>query len=35
LTRVGGSLATAGSVSRLFQRKGQMIISREAARRIN
>ncbi len=31
LTKNGGTLATAGSVSRLFQRKGQMIISREAA----
>src|SRR5579871_913948 len=31
LTKNGGSIATAGSVSRLFHRKGQMIISREAA----
>src|SRR5580692_1679473 len=31
LTKNGGSIATAGSVSRLFQRKGQMIIAREAA----
>jgi len=31
LTKNGGTIATAGSVSRLFQRKGQMIISREAA----
>jgi YebC/PmpR family DNA-binding regulatory protein len=31
LTKNGGTLATAGSVSRLFQRKGQMIVSREAA----
>jgi YebC/PmpR family DNA-binding regulatory protein len=31
LTKNGGAIATAGSVSRLFQRKGQMIISREAA----
>ena len=31
LTKTGGSMATAGSVSRLFQRKGQMIIPREAA----
>jgi len=31
LTKNGGSIATAGSVSRLFQRKGQMIIPREAA----
>ena len=31
LTKSGGSIATPGSVSRLFQRKGQMIISREAA----
>ncbi len=30
LTRNNGTLATAGSVSRLFQRKGQMIIPREA-----
>ena len=31
LTKNGGAIATAGSVSRLFQRKGQMIIAREAA----
>jgi YebC/PmpR family DNA-binding regulatory protein len=31
MTKNGGSIATAGSVSRLFQRKGQMIISRDAA----
>jgi YebC/PmpR family DNA-binding regulatory protein len=31
LTKNGGSTATAGSVTRLFQRKGQIIISREAA----
>jgi len=31
LTKNGGSIATAGSVTRLFQRKGQMIIHREAA----
>jgi YebC/PmpR family DNA-binding regulatory protein len=31
LTKNGGSIATAGSVSRLFQRKGQMVIPREAA----
>jgi len=31
VTKGGGSIATSGSVSRLFQRKGQMIISREAA----
>jgi YebC/PmpR family DNA-binding regulatory protein len=30
-TKGGGSIATAGSVSRLFQRKGQIIVSREAA----
>jgi YebC/PmpR family DNA-binding regulatory protein len=30
LTKNGGSIATAGAVSRLFQRKGQIIISREA-----
>jgi YebC/PmpR family DNA-binding regulatory protein len=30
-TRNGGSMATAGSVSRLFHRKGQLIISRQAA----
>src|SRR4051812_35033395 len=31
LTKNGGSIATAGSVSRLFQRKGQMIVPRDAA----
>lgn len=31
LTKNSGTIATAGSVSRLFQRKGQMIISRDAA----
>jgi len=31
VTKAGGSLATAGAVSRLFQRKGQIIVSREAA----
>jgi YebC/PmpR family DNA-binding regulatory protein len=31
LTKNGGSIATAGSVSRLFQRKGQIIIARESA----
>ena len=31
LTKNGGSIATPGSVSRLFHRKGQMIIAREAA----
>src|SRR5580698_8298085 len=31
LTKNGGSIATAGSVTRLFHRKGQMIIPREAA----
>src|SRR4029079_8298382 len=30
VTKNGGTLATAGSFSRLFQRKGQIIISREA-----
>ena len=30
MSKNGGSIATAGSVSRLFQRKGQMIVSREA-----
>jgi len=30
-TKSGGSIATPGSVSRLFQRKGQVIVSREAA----
>jgi YebC/PmpR family DNA-binding regulatory protein len=31
VTKSGGSIATAGSVSRLFQRKGQIIIGRDAA----
>jgi YebC/PmpR family DNA-binding regulatory protein len=31
LTRNSGAIATAGSVSRLFHRKGQMIVSRESA----
>ena len=31
VTKAGGSIATANSVSRLFQRKGQIIVSREAA----
>ena len=31
LTKNGGAIATSGSVSRLFQRKGQMIIPRESA----
>lgn len=31
VTKGGGSIATPGSVSRLFQRKGQIIISRDAA----
>jgi YebC/PmpR family DNA-binding regulatory protein len=31
VTKAGGSLATAGSVSRLFQRKGQLVLSRAAA----
>jgi len=31
VAQAGGSLATAGSVSRLFQRKGQIIVSKEAA----
>jgi YebC/PmpR family DNA-binding regulatory protein len=31
LTRHGGSIATSGSVSRLFQRKGQIFVSRESA----
>ncbi len=30
-TKNGGSIATSGSVSRMFQRKGQIIVSREAA----
>jgi len=31
VTKSGGSIATAGSVSRLFHRKGQIIVPREAA----
>src|SRR3954465_14725487 len=31
LTKNGGAIATTGSVSRLFQRKGQLIVPREAA----
>src|SRR5665213_2394542 len=31
LTKNGGTIATAGSVSRLFQRKGQIIVARDAA----
>ncbi|MGA2557247.1 MAG: YebC/PmpR family DNA-binding transcriptional regulator [Verrucomicrobiota bacterium] len=31
LTKHGGSIATTGSVSRLFHRKGQIIVAREAA----
>jgi YebC/PmpR family DNA-binding regulatory protein len=31
VTKSNGSIATPGSVSRLFQRKGQIIVSREAA----
>lgn len=31
LTKNGGTIATAGSVTRLFQRKGQIIVPREAA----
>ena len=31
LTKNGGSIATSGSVTRLFQRKGQIIVAREAA----
>lgn len=31
VTKAGGAIATPGSVSRLFQRKGQIIISRDAA----
>ena len=31
ITKNGGSIATPGSVSRLFQRKGQIIVPREAA----
>jgi YebC/PmpR family DNA-binding regulatory protein len=31
VTKNGGSIATTGSVTRLFQRKGQIIVAREAA----
>jgi len=31
LTKSGGAIATSGSVTRLFQRKGQVIVAREAA----
>jgi YebC/PmpR family DNA-binding regulatory protein len=31
VTKSGGSIATQGSVSRLFQRKGQIVVPREAA----
>jgi len=31
LTKNGGTIATAGAVTRLFQRKGQIIVSRDAA----
>jgi YebC/PmpR family DNA-binding regulatory protein len=31
VTKAGGSIATPGSVSRLFQRKGQIIVARDAA----
>src|SRR5437763_10816285 len=31
VTKSGGSIATAGSVSRLFQRKGQIIVGRQTA----
>lgn len=31
LTRHGGTIATAGAVSRLFQRQGQIIVTRDAA----
>jgi YebC/PmpR family DNA-binding regulatory protein len=31
LTKNGGTIATSGSVTRLFQRQGQIIVSREAA----
>src|SRR5262245_8796139 len=30
VTKAGGSIATAGSVSRLFQKRGQIIVAREA-----
>jgi YebC/PmpR family DNA-binding regulatory protein len=31
LTKLGGSMASSGAVTRLFQKKGQLIISRDAA----
>jgi YebC/PmpR family DNA-binding regulatory protein len=31
LTKNGGSIATAGAVTRLFQRKGQIVVARESA----
>jgi YebC/PmpR family DNA-binding regulatory protein len=31
LTKNGGTIATSGSVARLFQRKGQIIVARDAA----
>ena len=31
MTKAGGSIASAGSVTRLFQRKGQIMVPREAA----
>src|SRR5438309_851675 len=31
VTKAGGTIATAGSVTRLFQRKGQIIVARDAA----
>lgn len=31
VTKAGGSIATTGAVSRLFQRKGQIIVTRDAA----
>ncbi len=31
VTKAGGSIATAGAVSRLFQRQGQIIVARDAA----
>src|SRR5215472_449835 len=31
LTKNGGSLATAGAVTRLFQKRGQIIVTRESA----
>ncbi len=35
LTKNGGTIATSGSVTRLFQRKGQIMVPREAAAKIN